>query len=57
MEEFVTDIKTHGTGHLQRDNRLKGIAQQKLICKTIDTSKDDLSIKKRRLDNKNLIKR
>lgn len=45
MDENLLDIKTHGTGHLQRDNRLKGVAQQKLICKAIDTSKDDLSIK------------
>ena len=43
MEE--TDIITIGCEHLQRRNKLKGIAMQKLILETIKNRKEDISLK------------
>ena len=40
-----TDIITIGCEHLQKRNKLKGIAMQKLILKTIKNKKEDISLK------------
>lgn len=44
---YKTDLVTVGCSNLQKRNKLKGIAMQKLILETIKNKKEDLSIRQR----------
>lgn len=46
MSDAEVKLITIGCPHLQRRNKLKGVAMQKLILSTIENQKEDISIKK-----------